>query len=244
MSDLNCIHCGAEISERQEICTLCGKYARVPDQKPVDPQPPADPVPVKTSGPADTSAQSAYPEKTSTATVEKPGYSGVAFCSECNELVYLNAQGGCEHGHPASAIKDQNERLTGLTPEQYFDKVMGTDNTSGGVGRLPDELRGWNWGAFFFTWIWGIGNRTRIALLSLVPYVGFVMPFVLGFKGNEWAWKNKKWNSVAQFKQVQKNWAIAGFIFTIITICLVIFLVILIFSMVGTSTVTTTALPK
>lgn len=243
---MNCIHCGAEISERQEICTLCGKYARVPDKKPVDPEPSSDPTPVKTSESADLSTQTAYPEKTSTTTVEKPGYGGVSFCTECNELVYLNDQGGCERGHPASAIKDQNDRLGGLTPEQYFDKVMGTDNTSGkgSYGQLPAELRGWNWGAFFFTWIWGIGNSTRIAFLSLVPYVGFVMPFVLGFKGNEWAWRNKKWNSIAHFKQIQKNWAIAGVIYTIVITVLIVLFLIMIFSMAGTSTVTTTALPK
>ena len=75
---------------------------------------------------------------------------------------------------------------------------------------MPPEIRGWNWGAFLLSWIWGIGNNIFIALLFFVPMIGFVMPFVLGAKGNEWAWKKNKWQSVEHFKKVQRNWAIAG----------------------------------
>ncbi len=51
------------------------------------------------------------------------------------------------------------------------------DNTSGqGEGtELPDELKGLNWGAFFLNWTWGIGNKTAIALLALIPFVNLVM---------------------------------------------------------------------
>jgi Cytochrome oxidase complex assembly protein 1 len=77
---------------------------------------------------------------------------------------------------------------------------------------IPPEIRGWNWGAFLLNWIWGIGNNTYIALLTLVPVVGFVMIFVLGAKGNRWAWENGRWDSVAHFKRVQRRWAIAGLV--------------------------------
>ena len=76
-----------------------------------------------------------------------------------------------------------------------------------GDKEVPPGVRGWNWGAFFLTWIWGICNGTLIALLSLIPGIHFVMMFVLGFKGNEWAWKNKEWESVEQFHAVQRKWA-------------------------------------
>jgi len=86
------------------------------------------------------------------------------------------------------------------------------DNTSGqGKGAfVPPEVRRWNWGAFLLHWIWGIGNDTYIALLSLIPLVNIVMLFVLGAKGSEWAWRNKRWRDVAHFRRVQRNWAIAG----------------------------------
>jgi hypothetical protein len=75
---------------------------------------------------------------------------------------------------------------------------------------VPPEVAGWSWGGFFLSWIWGLGNNTPLALLALVPCVGVAMPFVLGAKGTEWAWRNKRWESVERFKHVQRQWALAG----------------------------------
>ena len=80
-----------------------------------------------------------------------------------------------------------------------------------GAGSVPIEIYGWNWGAFFLNWIWGIGNKTYIALLSLIPLVGLVMIFILGAKGNEWAWRNRHWDSIEQFQSVQGKWTAWGF---------------------------------
>lgn len=72
---------------------------------------------------------------------------------------------------------------------------------------VPPEIDRWNWGAFLLHWIWGIGNNTYIALLTFVPLVGLVMPFVLGAKGSRWAWRNGRWDSVEHFKRTQRAWA-------------------------------------
>lgn len=77
------------------------------------------------------------------------------------------------------------------------------------------ELRKWNWGAFLLSWIWGIGNRVWISLLALIPVVGLVMMFVLGFKGNRWAWERKEWRDIAHFHSTQRKWAIAGLAWTV-----------------------------
>ncbi|MGD0016722.1 MAG: hypothetical protein ABSC38_04290 [Verrucomicrobiia bacterium] len=85
-------------------------------------------------------------------------------------------------------------------------------NTSG-LGKasiIPDGVKGWSWGAFLLNWIWGLFNKTYIALLCLVPYVGFIMVIVLGVKGREWAWRNRKWESVEHFNSVQKKWSYWG----------------------------------
>ena len=87
---------------------------------------------------------------------------------------------------------------------------MSTDTTL--PEELPAEARGWNWGAFLLSWIWGLGNRTPIALLALIPVVNFIMMIILGIKGNTWAWRNDSWKSVAHFRRTQRHWAIAGFI--------------------------------
>ncbi len=87
-----------------------------------------------------------------------------------------------------------------------------TPNTSGRgpAAELPAEVGRLNWGAFLLNWIWGLGNGTYIALLSLLPIANFIMPFVLLFKGDKWAWQNSTWRSVEHFRSVQRNWAIAG----------------------------------
>jgi Cytochrome oxidase complex assembly protein 1 len=85
---------------------------------------------------------------------------------------------------------------------------------------IPPEANRWNWGAFLLNWIWGVGNNTYIALLTLIPFVGIVMIFVLGAKGSRWAWKNGRWDSVEHFKRVQRLWAIWSFVIIIGTLAL------------------------
>ena len=104
---------------------------------------------------------------------------------------------------------------------------------------VPEGVKGWCWGGFLMSWIWAIGNRTWIGLLSAIPYVGLavaiwlgitdrapawigllgVTPFVglgvtiwLGIKGRELAWKNGKWKSVKHFNRVQRAWTILGIV--------------------------------
>jgi serine/threonine protein kinase len=90
------------------------------------------------------------------------------------------------------------------------------NNSGGGTFDLslavPEEIRGWNWGAFLLTPLWLVSNRVWIGLLALVPIVGFPMAIAMGIKGNEWAWKSRRWESIEQFNTHQKRWAIAGII--------------------------------
>jgi len=106
-------------------------------------------------------------------------------------------------------------------------------NTSGqgSAAVVPEAAKGWSWGGFWLSWIWGIGNNVWIALLSLlffIPFLSIVMMFVLGAKGREWAWQNKHWNSVEAFNQTQKTWGMVGLILAIIGIILTVLWFILI----------------
>jgi hypothetical protein len=85
---------------------------------------------------------------------------------------------------------------------------------------VPPQIGGWNWGAFLLAGIWAPFNGVWIGLLAWIPYVGFIVAIGLGLKGNEFAWKSKRWASVEQFRKHQQNWAIAGFI--VVVICLLI----------------------
>jgi|GEM_PF-2322837 len=110
---------------------------------------------------------------------------------------------------------------------------------------LPDEIKKFNWGAFFLTWIWGIGNNSYITLFAFLAYfvasvansLGVVLPFCLAFNiycgvmGNQWAWKNKTWESTEYFNRVQKRWAIGGVLFFILTRILTTLLIVSMFAL-------------
>ncbi|MDP2719534.1 MAG: ribonuclease G [Dehalococcoidia bacterium] len=72
---------------------------------------------------------------------------------------------------------------------------------------FPGELKGWNWGASLLGGIWAAGNGVWIGLLAFIPYVGIVMSILLGAKGNEWAWRSRKWESIEHFRKTQRTWA-------------------------------------
>ena len=113
-----------------------------------------------------------------------------------------------------------------MTKREYKEKSLfssqtNPENTSG-MGKdsiVPEEVRKWNWGAFFLNWIWGIGNSVWISLLMFIPPLFLIMPFVLGAKGSEWAWRKRTWRSVEEFKRTQKLWARWG-IGLIVGMCL------------------------
>ncbi len=100
---------------------------------------------------------------------------------------------------------------------------------------LPESLRGFNWGAFLVPVIWSAFNRVWIGMLTwvgvlallidfperlewlrmLLLLVSFGLTVYLGFKGNELAWRSKRWRSAEHFTRVQRNWLWASLIVTI-----------------------------
>lgn len=81
------------------------------------------------------------------------------------------------------------------------------------IKELLKILKKWNWGAFFLTFIWGLGNRVWWSLLILLPIfpLQLILPFILGAKGNLSAWlKKKDSDNLEIFKSRQKKWNIAG----------------------------------
>ena len=93
---------------------------------------------------------------------------------------------------------------------------------------VPEGVKGWSWGGFYFTWLWGVCNGVWISLLTLIPYVGIVMMGVLGAKGKEWAWKKGTWTSVEEFQRIQHRWSIAAGIVFSVSCLLIAFIIILV----------------
>ncbi|MCI1986259.1 MAG: ribonuclease G [Lactobacillus sp.] len=77
---------------------------------------------------------------------------------------------------------------------------------------VPEEIKHWNWGAFSFNMFWGIGNKSYLPLLMLIPLFNLVWVFICGAKGNEWAWQNGDYQDVETFNAVQATWNRAGFV--------------------------------
>jgi len=97
--------------------------------------------------------------------------------------------------------------------------ICNYDNRSG-AGKnsiVPPEIKGWNWGAAGLSIIWGIYYRSWKVfwglILRYIPIIGILWIIYTGFKGNEWAWKANKWESVSAFKESQDKWTPWGIIY-------------------------------
>ncbi|MDR1525833.1 MAG: FHA domain-containing protein [Tannerella sp.] len=113
----------------------------------------------------------------------------------------------------------------------------GNYNNGNAGANIERELNSWNWGAFFFGWIWGVFNGVYWPLVVLIPIVGqiaaLIINIVLGIKGNVWAWKGKYWKDFDHFKKVQKAWAMWALYIFIGSIVLSILWVILFFGVIA-----------
>lgn len=104
------------------------------------------------------------------------------------------------------------------------------DSGTGGLAVLPPELKGFSWAAFLMNWIWSIAHNTWIGLLVfIVPFP--IMQIVLGVKGNEWAWQNRKWDSIEQFRATQRVWLMWGIGLTILGVIFGLLGLIMLFSL-------------
>lgn len=104
---------------------------------------------------------------------------------------------------------------------------------------VPQEIPGWNWGAFFFPGLWCIPNQVWIGLIAWSDLSIITLPFtmgmtwpmmaiILGVKGNEWAWKSRRWKSIKAFKRHQRIWAIAGFCLVSVFIIVLALIVVMV----------------
>jgi hypothetical protein len=107
---------------------------------------------------------------------------------------------------------------------EWLTKPVPSMNAAGSTAALPDELNKWSWAAFLWGPVWAIGHGVWIGLLTLIPYVGFVMIFVMGAKGNQWAWEKNKYDSWEQFAAKQKTWLKAWFLIVGALFALAIFI--------------------
>lgn len=108
--------------------------------------------------------------------------------------------------------------------------------------QTEQELGKWNWGAFFFGWIWGVFNKVYITLVQLVVGIlgtvfalvglGIVSPIFsiaslglciwFGVKGSRMAWDNGAYRNLEHFRSSRHNWNVAALVVFCISILFVI----------------------
>lgn len=197
---VSCARCGGANNTRAVHCWVCGTemndairisptpQANASQAKPAKSaqtyQPDLNPVSVPTSEPKDERADLRGPASTS-----GPG-SG-----------------------PASKVGPAPSPEEGVGISEEW-----SANTSGTKGaKVPQELKRWNWAAFLMPPIWGLFSGVPLAALLFAIYLPFFPSALrivalmagslfLGFRGNELAWRGRKWRSVKHFKSVQQRW--------------------------------------
>jgi len=103
-------------------------------------------------------------------------------------------------------------------------------------------LKHFNWGAFGFSWIWGLGNgslgktwymiiidvllqcfKTNYQILGILLLCSLITRIYFGINGNKWAFDNRAWFSIKDYTETQKRWAIA----MIVALCLILVAVLI-----------------
>ncbi|HXH60033.1 MAG TPA: hypothetical protein VNI20_01600 [Fimbriimonadaceae bacterium] len=156
------------------------------------------------------------------------------------------AQGGAQPGgqpqpyvagQPASPydpLSGGGPAASQQNPYQNPPRPGGSPYPRGGVSydAVPAEIAGkFNWGAFCFTWIWGLNHSAMWMLwgllVSCIPGGAIVWMIVCGLKGNEFGWKSGRFSSVSEFKACQRIWGWwgAGIYLGLIGLYVVIFIV-------------------
>ena len=99
--------------------------------------------------------------------------------------------------------------------------------------RLPGSARGWNTAAFLIGPIWGPANGVWLGILGLLflalplslglrlaLYLGYGA--FLGLRGNELAWRSKRWTSIEHFKRVQQLWMLLSLVVNLIVLFIIL----------------------
>ncbi|MDY7005018.1 MAG: serine/threonine-protein kinase [Cyanobacteriota bacterium] len=101
---------------------------------------------------------------------------------------------------------------------------------------VPAEIIGWNWGAFLLPGFWCLTNHVWIGLIAWIDLssvtlgMGWLLTgIVLGLKGNEWAWKSRKWKNVAEFRNHQRIWSIISLLLILSVVIIGILVILFLF---------------
>ena len=129
------------------------------------------------------------------------------------------------------AEQAQRESARKRAEEQERQRAEASSENNSGTrsAHLPQSARGWNTAAFLIGPIWGPSNGVWLGIIGLVFFFipsgisvlgSLGMKFTLylaygaflGFRGNEMAWRAKRWQSLEHFKRVQQQWMLLALV--------------------------------
>ena len=136
-----------------------------------------------------------------------------------------------------TAVTDHDHNATSISQKIPFEHADSLTPYSSGTrnSEIPHEIKKWNWAAFLMPAVWGLfsGVPYTVVLFGtafLPPMVQFaimaVVSVYLGAKGNEHAWRGKKWRSTEHFLAFQKQWTSWAVKLTVAVIALLLLYVL------------------
>ena len=70
--------------------------------------------------------------------------------------------------------------------------------------------------------VWALVLWTPMPARYLMLAILIGAKVLLGFRGNEWAWQSRQWESTQQFKLIQRMWMNWGTIIVVVVVILLI----------------------
>lgn len=97
------------------------------------------------------------------------------WCRECGEWVWVDEQGGCQHGHGPECVDGIHEQADPSSPDELEARAFGS-------GEMPDELNRFNWGAFLLPVVWGVvyGSWQIVGVWALALMAPLLLASLVG----------------------------------------------------------------
>lgn len=137
---------------------------------------------------------------------------------EANTGQQLYSTKGLHGAHQSNNSELDNIQLNISSQHSSYERH--NRNVQQNMPELPSIVDKWNWGAFCFSWIWGIFNGLYwplvIIVFNFIPYCGIIISicicFFLGKRGNKYAWRVANNNGISKkhFKDTQDKWNLFG----------------------------------
>lgn len=153
--------------------------------------------------------------------VEEPASAtGGSSCLVCGAMLAAHEH-SCRVCHTPRGYRVDPD---GPLPVRYVGEAGSVRATGYGasVSDVPAEIRGrWNWGGCTMGCLWCLAmNLPLWALIAFLSsscgLLALPVAIYLGVKGNELAWRHRRFDSVEHFQRVQRIWAVVGIALTLL----------------------------